>query len=521
MTPRRAELVAATALSLAFTLAWSIWSWRRGIAMDYGDAQSHLMIARRIFDSAEPDLAQLGTVWLPLPHLLLIPFVQVDSLWHSGAAGAVVGVGAGTVSGISLWRVMWYAGAGRIAAWLAMVLLVSNPAFGYLSSTPLTEPVLLASILVGTAALAKWARSERAYSGGELAVHCGIPAAAAILSRYDGWAWVAGAGVVVGLVSWRRYGSFRYCCNQLVSFSAVPAAAILWWLLFNAIRFGDPLEFQRGQYSAAAQQHLRWVLGVLPEKGHFDVALHTYAASVGASAGWVLAAVGAVGLVALWVRKGLGSEALALWLLTIPFGFYVLSLFGGQSAIVLPEAGTTAGYYNNRYAVVSLPIIAAGVGCLAATLWQLRSAWVRKAAIGSLSVCLSLQLYGQLGDPFANPVLAETGSHAAGNTHAISSARWLGAHWEGGKVLLDEVANPVMWASRVPLKEIVALNSGAAFADAIGSGGEGIEWVYLDRDSPDDKVLQMATKDPRFVDSFTRVHASGPVEVYKRTAGTS
>ncbi|MFZ0798112.1 MAG: hypothetical protein WAM98_10025, partial [Terriglobales bacterium] len=37
----------------------------------YGDAVAHINIARRVFDSQTPGLLQLGTVWLPLPHLLM------------------------------------------------------------------------------------------------------------------------------------------------------------------------------------------------------------------------------------------------------------------------------------------------------------------------------------------------------------------------------------------------------------------------------------------------------------------
>src|ERR1700722_17281705 len=53
----------------------------------YGDAVAHINIARRVFDSQTPGLLQLGTVWLPLPHLLMIPFVVSNKLWQSGAGG--------------------------------------------------------------------------------------------------------------------------------------------------------------------------------------------------------------------------------------------------------------------------------------------------------------------------------------------------------------------------------------------------------------------------------------------------
>src|ERR1700686_3136742 len=62
---------------------------QRGDLLLYGDAVAHINIARRVFDSQTPGLLQLGTVWLPLPHLLMIPFIFSDAMWRSGIAGSI------------------------------------------------------------------------------------------------------------------------------------------------------------------------------------------------------------------------------------------------------------------------------------------------------------------------------------------------------------------------------------------------------------------------------------------------
>ena len=67
----------------------ALWSWRHGAMLNYGDAVAHLHIARRVFDSHRPGLSQLGSVWLPLPHLLMIPFVAVYAWWANGIAGMI------------------------------------------------------------------------------------------------------------------------------------------------------------------------------------------------------------------------------------------------------------------------------------------------------------------------------------------------------------------------------------------------------------------------------------------------
>lgn len=68
------------------TCLWALFNHR---LLLYGDATAHLAIARRMVDSATPGLAQWGTVWLPLPHLLMAPLVWFLPLWRNGLAGAV------------------------------------------------------------------------------------------------------------------------------------------------------------------------------------------------------------------------------------------------------------------------------------------------------------------------------------------------------------------------------------------------------------------------------------------------
>ena len=77
--------------ALAAAVGATIWSARTHSMLLYSDAQTHLDIARHVTDGLRPGLVQLGSVWLPLPHLLLVPLVAVNGLWHSGAAGAIVG----------------------------------------------------------------------------------------------------------------------------------------------------------------------------------------------------------------------------------------------------------------------------------------------------------------------------------------------------------------------------------------------------------------------------------------------
>src|SRR5215831_11004404 len=138
---------AGVALALAITIiATAFWLYSSGYPLYYGDAEAHLNIARRILDSRTPGPEQIGTVWLPLPHLVLIPFVMRDDWWHSGLAGAIPSVVCFVIAGTFL-----FAAARRVysvarAAFAVVAIFALNPNMLYLASTPMTESLFAASL---------------------------------------------------------------------------------------------------------------------------------------------------------------------------------------------------------------------------------------------------------------------------------------------------------------------------------------------------------------------------------------
>ncbi|HEV2237380.1 MAG TPA: hypothetical protein VGR57_12030, partial [Ktedonobacterales bacterium] len=100
LTPEWAIALLATALSIGFFA----WYAHQGQTLAYGDAVDHMMIARRVFFSRTPGLAQLGTVWLPLTHMLMLPFIWWDALFYTGLAGALPSMVAYVVGAVYLYR---------------------------------------------------------------------------------------------------------------------------------------------------------------------------------------------------------------------------------------------------------------------------------------------------------------------------------------------------------------------------------------------------------------------------------
>lgn len=342
---------AAVLVSLAAVSAAALWwFYRNGYLLYYGDAVAHLNIARRIVDSRTPGLDQIGTVWLPLPHLLAAPLARNDFLWRSGLAGAIPSAVSFVVAGCFL-----FAAARRLlkstpAALTAVALLVTNPNLLYLASIPMTEAIFLAAFFALLYFTVRFRDKPSAWT----ALGAGLAALAATLTRYEGWLLIPFVGLYL-LVAGRRF-------LPAILFLAVASAGPAAWLAHNWWHFGDPLEFYHGPSSAKAiyERALAQGLARYPGDGDWVKAVRYFAAAVRLVAGWGLLVCGLAGAVLL--ARGRRWWALALCLL--PPAFYVLSMHAGSAPIFVPHLWPFS-YYNTRYGAAAIPLLVLGGAALA------------------------------------------------------------------------------------------------------------------------------------------------------------
>lgn len=500
------------------------------------DAQSHLSIARRILDSQAPGLRQLGTVWLPAPHLLLMPFVQPFPLFASGWAGSLLGVACMAATATAIFRTMAHLGFGGWGRVVALTVFVGNPSVLYTYSTALTEPVLMTGMAGAFAGLAHWARAERPTSGGELAVFAGVPTAVAVLSRYEGWALVLGGALFVVLVGTLRRRPWRRTLRLTGAFLAVPGLAVAWWIAYNWAIYHDPFEFMVGEYSAAAQQSIITRQGLVTTKGNLGLTLSTYNWDLVETAGAV-ALTGAVcgAAVALW-REGLSSRSLLLGLTWVSYAFSLFSLYAGQT-VVYNDHSLPPGWWNTRFALSVMVPVALCCGYLADRLGPVaRRGLPRVAAVPAvvLATVLPLALVGQAlwwsGDPWhRSAVLNEAKLWELSTADVTNAAVWLRSHHDGGPVLVDESANPVLVRMGIPLRQVVDRASGALFTRALRDPAGHAEWVLMrlsgqGADATDvgrDLVTRAMLRDGQFPSRFRLVHRSGDFGVYQRIEAAS
>ena len=239
-----------------------LFYFQRGDVLLYGDAVAHINIARRVFDSKTPGLLQLGTVWLPLPHLLMIPFLISNEMWQRGVGGSIPSMVAYVFGVIGMFRLVRGAlsrdaepdAAARVAAWTAAFVFAANPNLIYLQTTAMGEALYLAFFIWAVVYLSELLRGDAKAS-----TKCALCLAAACLTRYDGWFLAAAVSAIVMLFSLfadssrgQKSVAFRIPRVALTRFVLITAAAPLLWLAYNGIVYRNPLEFANGPYSAKA-----------------------------------------------------------------------------------------------------------------------------------------------------------------------------------------------------------------------------------------------------------------------------
>jgi hypothetical protein len=352
--------VALAALLLA--LLALLVCFPRGYLLLYGDAVAHLGIARRILDSHNPGLVQLGGVWLPLPHLLMLPFVQQMGWWQNGLAGAWPSLLCYIAGVAGFYRLTRYLLLPRWAV-VATAFYALNPNLLYLSTTAMTEPLFLALLIWTTLLTVECLEAVRAGRDAVVArrlLLLGIFILAAVYTRYDGWILGAAVWCVVTLALVRRRDVWRRVVPSFVCFTLLAVAGPLSWLAYNQHFFHDPLDFLRGPYSASAIEKKTAVPGA--ERYHgwhspfWAFVYYARTAQVDAAfweTGFLVMAAALCGLVLAIQRRA----ALASLLLWIPLPFYVYSVAYGSVPIFIPQLWPFS-YYNSRYGMELLPALA-------------------------------------------------------------------------------------------------------------------------------------------------------------------
>ncbi len=515
--------------AFAVWVAAVVWSSREGMLRAYGDAISHELISRRILDSISPGLAQLGTVWLPLPPLLLLPLTAFDVIWHAGIAGAILGFFYLQISAGALYRIGAMLG-NSATGWVAALVFITNPNALYLMTTPLTEGPSFAFLTLCGASMVVVLEglAMREPRPGPI-LSASAFAAAMLLCRYDGWMLALICGVMITGLCYRWIRRRLVTEAVTLAYIVTPASAIALWLLYNILIFGDALSFLRGQYSSAGivdDLAVRGVIptrdGKVPELGRPVQALLTYLQAAAENAGSVVCVLALAGFMIALYRLRHHPKNLVLVALASPLVFYIFALTAGQSVIVTRTL-RPMGIFNVRYGAMILPFIAVCVALLVTPLEE--KTWRLAVPVALIAIVGNLLL---LGDPLGPVVVAEGRLQQRAITYSasIQAAEWFASqpYDPDRKVLLDDALEPqmqvVLVGSGRPLSAFITSSTPDFWREARVNPPVLVEWVVVlgpkSRDRPNDRVAKDLVQPDNTMVNFIPVFNNGEMIIFRR-----
>ena len=402
---RTNDSVHVAALAAAVSIVFFRNFYAQGAILLYGDAVAHIHIARRVFDSITPGPLRLGTVWLPLPHILMIPFVVSDWMWHTGVGGSIVSMIAYVAGTVGVFRLVC-SRMSRPAAWLAAAIYALNPNLIYLQATAMTEPLYLALFVWAVVFLDDTVRPrdpEDICARARSLERAAIAIAAAMLTRYDGW-WLAGCvlatALLVAVVMLLRQGTavrgfvsgvqyrplHRAMRNSVVLLAAIPTL----WLAYNHREYGKPLEFATGPYSARAiEQHTDAPNWRHPGDGNPRVAARYFLKSVELNLGegrwqWPLFVAAVIGLL---ISLANARRFALWWMLWLSLPFYALAIAYASVPLYVPVWRPFASY-NVRYGLELLPAVAIFAALTFETLRRASSRFLWQAVVAAVAIAI-------------------------------------------------------------------------------------------------------------------------------------
>jgi hypothetical protein len=462
-----------------------------GLTLSHFDARAHVVVARRILDSLTPGWQQIGAVWLPLPHLLHMLPVQVDAWYRSGAAGVAISVVSTGVAAGALARLILISSGSMIGGATGAALLLANPNLLYIQSTPMTEPLLLATAFLSLAALAAWI--ERGAEGWPHAA--GLALTATVMTRYEGWLIAAAAIAIAAAVLLRRGATLTAAVRATVRLAVYPAAAIAIFSANSRWTIGTwmiPSGFFVPENEALGNASLAWE----------QVRLSVYRLS---GTAFVWPAYAGAALVALTFISSRRRASIALALAPLAAG-------------VLPWYAYLQGHplrvrYGLLLVAACAALTAAGVG----RLWRVLRPI---AAIGVVAAALSQTR------PLDRSALliAESQRDAANAAGRAAVTAYLLAHYNAatgdGPIMMSmgSLAHYMHDLGRAgfDIHSFLHEGNGQAWQYAVLGPKGYVKWVVIEeRAEGGDSLYQAFKRDERYLDGFERVAEGGGVALYR------
>jgi len=544
----------------SFLISWGsfIYFTSQGVGFLHFDTQAHLLIARRVCDSSSPGLAQLGAVWLPLTHLASLPLVCSD-VWSNTFVGTVIltvtlalvvlvvrhstkglviplrifvaltcviayllawgalrtnvfytaGLGMTAISmfcycmlGFYMFKFVSELTKSQTAGVIAWLVVMLNPNILYLQSTSMTELPMYFGVLVSMYSF--W-RLTKEPSSLKWIFWSGVSCFIMTTIRYEGWVLLvtqAGLYILILLHSRMKIGSV---IGHFSQWGFISMVGIVGWVVWNITIFGNPLEFQNGQYSAPSN----WVSGREAGFGNLRVAFLTYGWGIWDTVG-MLVVLGGVGLVLYLFSTRLRKDSYAPLLPLVMIPFFGFMIYKGQRPMQVSQIEDAI--YNIRFALIVVLSVAPMIGYLARKYLMVK--------IVVVIAVLASQAYMFNNPGILTLIEPQKASGFIFSQLQIDAANWLGDNYDGKSMLLEGYGNEqLQFLSGINLREIIYEGTYQLWEPILNAPyANHMEWIVMRgpySGFPADQVWFTVREQQSFLDHYVPVFENDLYHIYK------
>lgn len=287
------------------------------------------------------NVVRLGGNALPLPYLMMVPFVWNDYLWHTGLAGSIPSMLCYVVTCVYVFLTARLLTRNSSISYLSSLIFMLNPTILYMQSIPVGVLVGIATLTMTGYYLLAWTQSNRL--GHLLATAASV--CLATLSSYNAWLLLLVLPVLIlAIAVVKRHGRTQIVSNLLV-FCLLSYLGAGSWLAWHWAIFGDPISFLHVLLLPAVTPP---ALAATSLSSYHDVwqSLRSFGLIAFATLGYALTFLSLLALVVFLLRYRFESATFAALSLLLPFAAASAALYSGYLLIFSPLATSTGIPYH-------------------------------------------------------------------------------------------------------------------------------------------------------------------------------
>jgi hypothetical protein len=447
-----------------------------------------------------------------------------DYLWQTGLAGSFGSMVSYVVASAYIFLIIRYLTKKNGLSLVGTLGFAFNPNILYFQAIPLSDELI--SIATGAATLyyfLRWVKEDKV----KYLIFAAASVFLATLTRFDGYPlFIALACIVVVDGLFKRH-KWKQIQGNLIVFTSLGGLGIILWLIWDKLLFGDPLYFQRGPFSAQAQQKIYFQRGQLETYHSLWLSIKLY----------FLLTIDTVGLVPV-ILLGIAVLVFVVWgifaffkkkdrtalvvvmvigVLLVPFAFYIESLYSGQAVVWIPGATPLTApsqFFNTRYGIQTV----APIAVFLAILLNLVIGWLKGHVASVVYVLCALLLIAQAGFTSSTGIISfEAGLYGTDCAPTTSLDVFMAQHYDGRSILMDTFYSNLNNAEDgIDLKNIIYEGSGIAWTQALHDPGSVADWVVAGSGDLVSTSLKNQLTSPAFLQQFSLVVNTRHFRLYRK-----